>query len=229
MPIAFLGSLVDTVDALMGVDCARGAVRLPAHQNVSREEIMFVQRGNGRLALFGCALLAASCGIAAAEPFVITSSSFKDGAVLDKKYVGNLKTNPNCIGDNISPALSWSNAPADTKSFAILVVDPEGRAPAGVVHWVAYGIPASVSGFAEGEVSGPSNKYVGGKSTLGLPNYVGPCTPPGIGFHHYTFLLMATDLEPTALAPGLTREELVPALTGHVKGSTGIIGLFGRP
>ena len=165
----------------------------------------------------------------AAEPFSITSSSFKDGAVLDKKYVGNIKTNSNCVGENVSPALSWSNPPADTKSFAILVIDPEGRAPAGVAHWVAYGIPASTTGFAEGEVSGPSSKYVGGKSTMSLPNYMGPCTPAGIGFHHYTFVLMATDLEPTALTPGLTREELTTALTGHVEGSTGIIGLFGRP
>jgi len=109
------------------------------------------------------------------------------------------------------------------------VIDPEGRAPAGVAHWVAYGIPASTTGFAEGEVSGPSSKYVGGKSTMSLPNYMGPCTPAGIGFHHYTFVLMATDLEPTALTPGLTREELTTALTGHVEGSTGIIGLFGRP
>ena len=160
---------------------------------------MPVPRRTGRLVSFGCALLVTSCfgGLAAAEPFSITSSSFKDGTVLDKKYVGNIKANPNCVGDNVSPALSWSNPPADTKSFAILVVDPEGRAPAGVAHWVAYGIPASVKGFAEGEVSGPSSNYVGGKSTLGLPNYMGPCTPAGIGFHHYTFILMATDLDPT--------------------------------
>jgi len=191
---------------------------------------MPVQRPAGRRVLLVAAFLAASCcGGLAAEPFTTTSSSFKDGTMLDKKYVGNIKSNPNCLGDNVSPALSWSNPPADTKSFAILVVDPEGRAPAGVAHWVAYGIPASVTGFAEGEVSGPSNKYVGGKSTMGLPNYMGPCTPPGVGFHHYTFLLMATDLDPTALAPGLTREELIPVLNGHVKGSTGIIGLFRHP
>ena len=192
---------------------------------------MPAERRPGLTALFGYTLLTALCfgGIAAAEPFSVTSSSFKDGAVLDKKYVGNIKTNPNCVGENVSPALSWSNPPADTKSFAILVIDPEGRAPAGVAHWVAYGIPASTTGFAEGEVSGPSSKYVGGKSTMSLPNYMGPCTPAGVGFHHYTFILMATDLEPTALAPGLTREELTTALTGHVKGSTGIIGLFGRP
>jgi phosphatidylethanolamine-binding protein (PEBP) family uncharacterized protein len=75
----------------------------------------------GRRTLFGCAFLAAFCGGGfAAEPFAITSSSFKDGTMLDKKYVGNIKTNPNCVGDNVSPALSWSNPPADTKSFAIL-------------------------------------------------------------------------------------------------------------
>src|SRR6476660_3202727 len=92
---------------------------------------MAAQRHIGRLALFGCAFFSVSCFGAVAEPFAITSSSFKDGTVLDKKYVGNIKANPNCVGDNISPALSWSNPPADTKSFAILVVDPEGRAPAG--------------------------------------------------------------------------------------------------
>jgi Raf kinase inhibitor-like YbhB/YbcL family protein len=185
----------------------------------------------GRLAFSSCVLWGAASigsGVAAAEPFQITSSSFKDGTVLDKKYVGNNKSNPNCVGENVSPALSWSNPPPDTKSFAIMVIDPEGRAPAGVAHWVAYGIPASVTGFAEGEVSGPSEKYVGGKSTLGLPNYFGPCTPAGIGFHHYTFILMATDLDPKALAAGMTREELTQALNGHVKGSTGIIGMFGR-
>jgi phosphatidylethanolamine-binding protein (PEBP) family uncharacterized protein len=101
---------------------------------------MLAQGRTGRLVLFACALLVTSWfgDVAAAEPFSITSSSFKDGTVLDKKYVGNNKTNPNCVGDNVSPALSWANPPADTKSFAILVIDPEGRAPAGVAHWVAY-------------------------------------------------------------------------------------------
>jgi len=181
-----------------------------------------------RLALVaGIALTSFSA--AYAEPFSITSTSFKDGQVLDKKHAGNLAGNANCVGSNVSPQLSWSNPPAGTKSFAIFMTDPEGRAPGGVAHWIAYGIPASVSSFAEGEVGTASDKYVGGKSTMGVGNYVGPCTPAGIGLHHYTFLLMATDLEPGALAAGMTREELVPALTGHVKGSTAIIGLFGRP
>jgi len=59
------------------------------------------------------------------------------------------------------------------------MVDPEGRGGLGVIDWVAYGIPASVPGFAEGEVSKPSEKYVGGKGTNGAATYLGPCTPRG--------------------------------------------------
>ena len=72
---------------------------------------------------------------------------------LPTKMAGNNKSNPNCVGENVSPQLSWSNPPAGTKSYVLLMSDPEGRAPAGVSHWVAYGIPASVTGFAEGETS----------------------------------------------------------------------------
>jgi phosphatidylethanolamine-binding protein (PEBP) family uncharacterized protein len=93
---------------------------------------------------------------------------------------------------------------------------------------VTYGIPASVTGFAEGELSKPSDKFVGGKSTMGLPTYFGPCTPPG-DWHHYTFILIATDFDPKALQPGMTRDELFAALTGHTKGAVGLIGRFQHP
>ena len=112
--------------------------------------------------------------------------------------------------------------------------DPEGRGGAGVHHWVAYGIPASVTSFAEGEVSKASDKYVGGKSTQGVPNYSGPCTPPGTP-HHYTFVIIATDLDPKELPAGLTREEVqakivqpAPAAS-HAKGTAGLVGLFVKP
>jgi Raf kinase inhibitor-like YbhB/YbcL family protein len=172
----------------------------------------------------------AVCGsAAAAAPFSISSTSFKDGQVLDRKHAGNLPNNPNCVGDNVSPQFSWTNVPEGTKSFAMIMLDPEGRAPAGVVHWIGYGIPATVTSFAEGDLEKQSERFVGGKSTLGVGTYVGPCTPPGIGFHHYTFVLMATDLEPGALQPGMTREEFTSAVQGHVKGSTGIVVLYGQP
>jgi Raf kinase inhibitor-like YbhB/YbcL family protein len=172
--------------------------------------------------------LALSCGAPqaqAAGPFTLTSSSFKDGERLAVKNAGNNKSNPNCIGENVSPPLAWANPPEGTKSFALLMFDPEGRPPGGVSHFVAYGIPAAVTGFAEGELSKPSDKYIGGTSLMKLANYFGPCTPPGAP-HHYTFTLIATDLEPTALSPGMTRDEVIKALDGHAKGAAGIIGTF---
>ena len=164
----------------------------------------------------------------AADPFMLKSSAFEDNGTLAVKNAGNNKANPNCVGENVSPPLAWSNPPEGTKSFALVMADPEGRLGLGVVHWVAYGIPASVTGFAEGEVSKPSDKYVGGKGTAGLAIYLGPCTPPG-DWHHYTFTLIATDLDPKALQPGMTRDELFAALSGHSKGAAGLIGRFRHP
>jgi Raf kinase inhibitor-like YbhB/YbcL family protein len=175
--------------------------------------------------------LAGLCGSHEARAqgvFTLSSPDFKDGERLALKNAGNNKANPNCLGENISPTFNWANPPAGTKSYALLMFDPEGRPPGGVSHWVAYGIPASVTGFAEGEVSKPSDKYVGGIGTAKLTNYTGPCTPAG-PLHHYTFTLIATDLEPSALAPGLTREELIKALDGHAKQATGLIGTFSKP
>src|SRR5258706_16313124 len=175
--------------------------------------------------------LAAICGVQGANAqgvFTFSSTGFKDGERLPTKFAGNNKSNPNCVGENISPAFSWANPPEGTKSYALLMSDTDGRPPGGVSHWVAYGIPLSVTGFAAGEVSKQTDKYVGGKSLMGLPHYFGPCTPPGAP-HHYTFTLIATDLEPAALQPGMTRDELIKALEGHAKGATGIIGTFSKP
>jgi Raf kinase inhibitor-like YbhB/YbcL family protein len=171
----------------------------------------------------------------AADIFSLTSTTFKDGTLMPKKVANstaNAPTNPNCVGENVSPEFSWTGAPEGTKSFVLTMFDPEGRAPSGVSHWVAYGIPASVTGFAEGEVSKPSDKYVGGKSTQGVGFYSGPCTPPNATAHHYTFVLIATDFDPKELPPGLTRDELIAKFgppPAHVNGSTGMVGLFVNP
>ena len=171
----------------------------------------------------------------AAGLFTLQSKTFQDGHMMPKKVANsqaNMSTNPNCVGDNVSPELSWSNVPDGTKSLALLMFDPEGRAPGGVSHWVAYGIPATVTGFAEGETSKDSDKYVGGKSLMGVGHYSGPCTPPNASAHHYGFVLIATDFEPKELPPGLTREELIAKFgppPAHVKGSAGLVGLFVNP
>jgi Raf kinase inhibitor-like YbhB/YbcL family protein len=166
----------------------------------------------------------------AADPLTLTSPTIQDnGTLATKNACSDKQRTPNCVGENISPPLAWSNVPDGTKSFALLMFDPEGRAPAGVSHMVLYGIPADVKGFAEGELSKPSDKFVGGKNLMGVGIYFGPGTPPNTDWHHYTFTLVATDLDPKALQPGMTREELADALKDHVKGSAGLVTRFRHP
>lgn len=164
----------------------------------------------------------------AADAFTLSSSTFKDGELMPKKVANSIAGNANCVGENVSPQLSWTNPPAGTVSYAIIMTDPEGRNGLGVDHWQAYGIPASVTSFAEGETSKPSDKYVGGIGTAKQNHYMGPCTPPGAP-HHYTFVVVATDLDTKALPAGLTRLELLDKLNGHVKGAAGLVGLFKNP
>jgi Raf kinase inhibitor-like YbhB/YbcL family protein len=189
--------------------------------------------------------LALSISTAKADPLTLTSPQIQDNGTLAVKnacseaprsaywiaaffwsLLRHKQRSPNCVGENVSPPLAWSGVPEGTKSFALLLFDPEGRAPAGVSHMVVYGIPADVKGFAEGELSQPSDKFVGGKSTMEKSVYFGPGTPPNTDWHHYTWTLVATDLDPKALQPGLTREELAAALKDHVKGSAGLITRF---
>jgi Raf kinase inhibitor-like YbhB/YbcL family protein len=166
----------------------------------------------------------------AADVFTLSSSAVQDNGILaTKNACSDKQRTPNCVGENISPPLAWSNVPDGTKSFALLMFDPEGRAPAGVSHMVVYGIPAEAKGFAEGELSKPSDKFVGGKNLMGVGIYFGPGTPPNTDWHHYTFTLVATDLDPKSLQPGLTREELATALQNHVKGSAGLVTRFKHP
>jgi Raf kinase inhibitor-like YbhB/YbcL family protein len=194
-----------------------------------------MKRAFGHALLAGGFILAAS-GAAQAQQkvFEISSTTFKDGQMLPKKAANNTSGNPNCVGENVSPQLSWVNPPAGTKSFVLLMEDPEGRGGAGVHHMVTYGIDAGVTGFAEGELSKASDKFVGGKATQGNGLYNGPCTPPNVQPHHYTFILVASDFEPKELPPGLTRDELLPKIVpqggaSRAKGSAGIVGLFVKP
>jgi len=178
---------------------------------------------------FTSSLLALSAAWAA-DVFTLSSTAVQDNGTLATKNACNDKQRtPNCVGENLSPPLAWSNVPDGTKSFALLLFDPEGRAPAGVSHMVVYGIPVDVKGFAEGELSKPSDKFVGGKSTMNQGVYFGPGTPPNTDWHHYTWTIVATDLDPKVLQPGLTREELATALQNHVKGSAGLVTRFRHP
>jgi len=175
---------------------------------------------------------------ATADPLTLNSTTFQDGKIMPKKVANNAensRNNPNCVGDNVSPQFSWTNVPDGTKSFVFLMTDPEGRGGAVTFHWVAYGIPTTVGGFAEGEVSKLSDKYVAGKSTQGVGFYSGPCPPRGVMPHHYTFILIATDFDPTEMPPGLTHGEVAEKIapnggpSQHSKATAGLVGLFVNP
>jgi len=113
-------------------------------------------------------------GSGAAPNFVLTSSAFAEGAAIPKKY--------SCDGENVSPQLKWSGAPANTKSFALIMDDPD--APGGTfTHWVAFDIPATQTEIAEGAKSVGK----GGKNGRGQTGYTGPCPPSDT--HRYFFTL----------------------------------------
>jgi Raf kinase inhibitor-like YbhB/YbcL family protein len=160
--------------------------------------------------------------------FRIGSPALADNAMLSVRNAGNNKGNPNCTGENVSPALAWSNPPPKTRSYAIIMHDQAGRDGLGVLHWLAYGIPADLPGLAEGEASTASAKFVGGKNIYGAPTYAGPCPPRGGAPQHYAFTLIATDLDPGALAAGLTQQELLDALKGHNLKAANFVLRFGQ-
>ncbi|MGA2041838.1 MAG: YbhB/YbcL family Raf kinase inhibitor-like protein [Roseiarcus sp.] len=184
--------------------------------------------------LLAAGLLAA--GVAAAGPsgpavraeraFALTSATFRDGGPMPERAADAVRGS--CAGQNLSPQLSWTGAPARTRSFALIIFDPQGRNGLGDFRFVGYGIPTTVTAFAEGEVSARSDKFVGGANTEGRMAYSGPCPAKGPP-HRYAFVLIATDLERDALPPGLSVEALLPKLEGHSEGSTGMVGLFGEP
>lgn len=165
-----------------------------------------------------CVLLSACATREPAAPpaaFRMSSPGMPDNAIFARKHAGNFQKNPNCVGDNVSPALEWVNAPEKTRSFVLLVDDQSGRAGLGVSHAVVYGIPRGATSLAEGELSAPprEGRFVPGKNTLGL-QYLGPCPPRGNALQHYVFTLIATDVDPAALPPGLTKDDVLKALQG---------------
>jgi len=188
-------------------------------------------RGFALGAAAAAAVLLGACATppgATPEPrgFTLTSPGRADNDMLAIKHAGKNPANPNCAGDNVSPALAWTRAPAGTRSYAILLDDQAGRAGLGVSHWAAYGIAADVTGFAEGEASAPSPKFVGGRNIVSAGTWFGQCPPRGNAPQHYVMTLIATSVEPAALPPGLTRPQLLEALQGKALGAASFVFRF---
>jgi Raf kinase inhibitor-like YbhB/YbcL family protein len=150
----------------------------------------------------------------------ITSTAFKPGEAIPSQYT--------CEGKDVSPPLAWSGAPANTKSFALIVDDPDAPDPAKpqrvYVHWVIYNMPATAAALAENaSKKGLSKGAVQGKNDWGKPEYGGPCPP--IGRHRYFFKLYALDAELTGLSSA-TKTDLERAMKGHVLDSGELIGTY---
>lgn len=185
----------------------------------------------GRLigALAAVFIAAGAAGAAEAPHFTLTSPAFADDAMLPLQYAGGaLCGNGSGKGGNLSPPLAWSNPPAGTKSFAVLMIDVDGQRGIGSVHWVAYGIPGTRTGLKEGEGSAASQDIVEGKNSRGSMGYTGPCGPPADAPHHYAISLLALDLAPGALPPGLDRAALLQAVSGHSLGPASLVVRYRR-
>jgi Raf kinase inhibitor-like YbhB/YbcL family protein len=159
------------------------------------------------------------------EPFRLTSPKLQEGGFLDRHYAGPA----DCGGDNVSLPLQWSNAPANTKSFAIILFDFDGRSGFGVTHWIAYGIPPNVTSLTEGEGSSPSPNLTGGSNTRKVGTYYGPCAPAEDTPHHYIYSVYALDVPKDELPAGLTRDEFLAKVKGRLLGLVSLVSNYRRP
>lgn len=160
-----------------------------------------------------------STGNGPASAFALKSAAFEPGGLIPEQF--------SCQGSDISPALSWTDPPAKTQSFALIVDDPD--APAGTwVHWVAYDLPGTLRGLAQGvpkqeEVPGGGRQGVNDFEKLG---YGGPCPPPGKP-HRYFFKVYALDAK-LNLKAGATKKDVESAMSGHILSKAELVGRFGR-
>jgi len=151
--------------------------------------------------------------------FQISSTAFSNGETIPKKFT--------CDGPDVSPQLSWKEAPAAARSFALIMDDPD--APAGTwVHWVLYNLPANTSQLPEGleKQEQLATGALQGRNEFRKIGYGGPCPPPGTP-HHYYFKLFALDTK-LNLKAGATKADLERAMKGHILGEAELMGRYGR-
>ncbi len=138
---------------------------------------------------------------------------------------GSIPSRFTCEGENISPEIIWTGAPQGTRSFALVMHDPDAPRRGGYTHWVVFNIPASTTHIPEhapkqAELPGGG---VQGKNDNGSVGYTGPCPPSGT--HRYYFRLYALDTE-LHLKDAAGKDALEKALKGHVLGEAEIMGKY---
>ncbi|MDH7517653.1 MAG: YbhB/YbcL family Raf kinase inhibitor-like protein [Candidatus Thermoplasmatota archaeon] len=140
------------------------------------------------------------------------SSAFRDGETIPSKYT--------CDGSDVSPPLSFSDVPENTKSLALIMDDPD--APMGTwIHWLVWNIPVNKTVIEENE----GLKFPQGLNDFGKIGYGGPCPPSGT--HRYYFKLYALDTM-LNLNEGAKKEQLVSAMSGHIIEETQLMGKYSR-
>ena len=151
--------------------------------------------------------------------FELKSSSFENGKNLPLKHT--------CDGENISPQLTWADAPAETQGYAIVCDDPD--APGGTfVHWIIYNIGSEINTLNENIVKEKltKEKFKQGVNDFGTIGYSGP-RPPKNNKHRYFFKLYALDYVPNILS-GISKQELLLEIMNHILAETQLVGIYGR-
>ena len=156
--------------------------------------------------------------------FKLMSSAYAEGSMIPTQF--------SCADPNAaSPALSWTNPPNNTASFAVIMHDTDAAPMKGVMdvtHWIFWGIPASSTSVAAGiKPDSTPDGIVQGVNIRKVNGYQPPCPPPGATPHHYVFEIYALDAK-LDLPAGSPRADLLKAMDGHVIGKASYFGLFGR-
>ena len=147
----------------------------------------------------------------------LTTIAFQQGSEIPRQYTSD--------GENVSPEISWRDAPSATKSFVLIMHDPDAPRSGGFTHWVLYDIP-SKTGHIEENI--PNKEHitgsgVHGKNDAGRLGYVGPAPPSGT--HRYFFRLFALD-KMLDLAPGATHKQVSAAIKGHILAQAELMGTY---
>lgn len=153
----------------------------------------------------------------------LKSTDLVNGATIAKEQVYT-----RCGGLNISPQLSWSGAPAETKSFALTMIDFDAK-PTGWIHWWLINLPESVTVLSKGEPL--LGDAIAVKNDFGNSHYDGPCPPRGSGVHHYEFTVWALPVPapPPPAGDKLTPKELSNALAFHALAKATLTGTYETP
>jgi Raf kinase inhibitor-like YbhB/YbcL family protein len=157
----------------------------------------------------------------------LTTTAFADGGQIPAKYTQ--------AGDQVSPALAWHNAPANTAGFVLHMHDMEGvrnRTTDDQLHWLVWTIPGSATGLPEGVPQGAQLPDGSWQVSASGQMYRGPGAPANGPMHHYTFEIFALDTRidvPPAADAFETRTNVMKAMQGHILGKAVLMGLFHRP